>query len=268
MFKRLFKPTIRDGKDLWRYVFTVVSVCVGSAVSIDVVNQMIFFVDWQSTLREWALTMIESGGLSLPISLGIGRTNLELYHAKLVAESASRIDHLTGLLNRRALMASVPKIEPYSLALVIADIDLFKRINDTYGHLAGDAVIAAVAKLMADELSDLGNLARVGGEEFALITSETQPERIEGRLDAVRRKIADALLTHEGRPLRVTVSIGWAIAQAGDSFEQLYGKADRALYVAKASGRNRLLGFDRIEELATQVRPDETRDRLREAKSA
>jgi len=265
MLKRLFKPTIRDTRDLWRYVFTVMSVCVGAALSIDIVNQLTFFVDWPSAIRDWVLTVVEAGGLSLPISLGIGRTNLELYHAKLVAEQASRVDHLTGLLNRRALLETVAMMQPRSLALAIADIDLFKRVNDTYGHLVGDSVIAAVGKLMADELSDLGTLARVGGEEFALLTCNVPTETIEARLDAARHKISDSSVAVDGREVRVTVSIGLAAAAPGDSFEQLYGKADRALYVAKASGRNRLLRFDQIGVLERREWLDEPR---REAKSA
>jgi len=268
MFDRLFRPTIRDARELRRYAFTVVSVCVGAAFSIDVVNQLVFFVDWASALRDWALTIVEAAGLSAPISLGIGRTNLELYHAKKAAERASRTDHLTGLWNRRALIEAADKVPPYSLALVIADIDLFKRVNDTYGHLVGDSVIAAVAGLMAEELSDLGTLARVGGEEFALLTSEIPAETIEARLDAARTKIADAALNPDERGLRVTISIGWATAKTGESFEQLYAKADRALYVAKASGRNRLLAFDQIETLAKPAKTFEERDPFREIKSA
>jgi diguanylate cyclase (GGDEF)-like protein len=267
MLKSLFKPTIRDERDLKRCVLTVVSVCVGAALSIDVINQLTFFVDWQSALRSWVVTVVEAGGLSLPISLGIGRTNLELYQAQQAAEKASNIDHLTGLLNRRALMDAVSKTEPYGLALVIADIDFFKRVNDAYGHLVGDSVISGVAKMMADEFSDFGTLARVGGEEFALLISRVPAKTIQARLEAARCKIADASLIDDEPAARVTVSIGWATSEPGDSFQQLYGKADRALYVAKASGRNRLLRYDEIGALTKPIWAEEASER-REAKSA
>jgi diguanylate cyclase (GGDEF)-like protein len=268
MFDRFFKPTIRDRKDLWRYVFTVIGACVGITLSLDVANQLLFFADWSTALRSWILTTLEAGGLSLPISLGIGETNLELYEAKRIAERASRVDHLTGLLNRRALMETVASYKAVTLALVIADIDLFKRVNDTHGHLVGDIVIAEVARVLEQELGGIGALARVGGEEFALLVADASLETIEAKLEAARRRISQMPVMADDRPVPVTISMGLATGFPGENFQQLYGKADRALYLAKTAGRNRVLRYDRIEQMKSRATGDDPREIRREARSA
>jgi len=244
-----FRPTIRNRKELWRYVLTVFGGCVGIALSVDIANQLLFFVDWPTALRSWSITLLEAGGLSLPISLGVGETNLELHEAKKIAEQASRIDHMTGLMNRRALLETVADFRAVTLVLVIADIDLFKRVNDNFGHLAGDIVIAEVGRLMNEELAGIGKLARVGGEEFALLAPEAAPDEIETKLDAARRRIAEMPVVAGGRTVPVTISMGLATGYPGENFEQLYSKADRALYMAKACGSYRMVRYYQIEHL-------------------
>ena len=100
----------------------------------------------------------------------VGSAQLELYRAKQLADTLSRTDSLTGLANRRALIEAAEATLPEVLALAIFDIDRFKAVNDTYGHLAGDAVLRSVGRMMDEELGALGRVARVGGEEFALLS--------------------------------------------------------------------------------------------------
>jgi diguanylate cyclase (GGDEF)-like protein len=157
------------------------------------------------------------------------------------AEELARTDQLTGLLNRRALMDVAPTFGRSVFALVIADIDRFKFVNDTYGHVVGDDVIRTVAHRMAKELSGLGLLARVGGEEFALLCSELSVGELMERLSAVRDRIASTPIMSKGLAVRVTISAGVAVAQTSEGFDQLYSAADYALYSAKAAGRNRVI---------------------------
>jgi diguanylate cyclase (GGDEF)-like protein len=134
----------------------------------------------------------------------------------------------------------VYKAEAHVLALVIVDIDRFKRVNDTHGHLAGDAVIKAVGEIMLAELGHLGQVARVGGEEFALLSSEVSHDNLEQKLFAFRDKVSSTRIVASGVGVRVTVSAGVALQREGETFDQLYSAADQALYVAKNAGRDRI----------------------------
>jgi diguanylate cyclase (GGDEF)-like protein len=155
-----------------------------------------------------------------------------------------RIDSLTGLHNRRAFDEHLPREvarsqrlgEPFCLLMI--DIDHFKRLNDTYGHPAGDAVLRSVARAIAGCTRPSDLVARYGGEEFAVVLSGV--DRADGLAVAerIRRQVAQA----DSGPHRVTVSLG--VAQfwpyRGDSGEQLLVRADQALYAAKHGGRNRV----------------------------
>jgi len=114
-FSRLFRGSIRNDRELRRYVLAVTAVCVAIALAVDVTNQLTFFIDWAACFRSWAITTVLVLVLAAPISRTIGKAHLELYRAKLVAEELSRTDQLTGLANRRALMEAVgrPSLKPW-----------------------------------------------------------------------------------------------------------------------------------------------------------
>ncbi len=240
LLHRLLRPTVTNKREFRLFVATVTLACVGIALTIDVVNQLVFFVDSATCFRSWAITIIVAAVLALPISWAIGKAHLALYQAKMLADKLSRTDQLTGLLNRRALLEAVPACNSV-LALVITDIDRFKIVNDTYGHLAGDEVIRSVAQGMAVELSELGLLARIGGEEFALLCSGLPAQALMERLTFVRDRISATPIMVNGVPVHVTISAGVSIAERGEGFDQLYFAADHALYAAKAGGRNRIV---------------------------
>ena len=238
---RIMHPSVTSDHELHRYVGSVTSACLVLALAVDVVNQLVFFVDLATCLRSWAITTALALTLAFPISRSIGRAHLELYRAKRVAEALARTDQLTGLLNRRALMDAAPTFGHSVFALVIADIDRFKLVNDTYGHVVGDDVIRTVARRMANELSGVGLLAKVGGEEFALLCSGLSADDLMERLNALRDRIASTPIISKGLAVRVTISAGIAVAQNSEGFDQLYSAADHALYSAKAAGRNRII---------------------------
>jgi diguanylate cyclase (GGDEF)-like protein len=169
---------------------------------------------------------------------------LALRNADLKAEIArlAASDALTGLANRRALTTalarevarSVRTREPLSLAIM--DIDFFKKINDTYGHVAGDDVLKAVADAMAGNVRDVDVVARYGGEEFAIVLPNCPSE---GALIVVER--VRAAVSALNTVTRVTVSAGIATATgaAGVDAERLMADADEALYASKRAGRDR-----------------------------
>ncbi len=235
----LWVSKIRDERELTLYVLRITVLSAGVALCLDVANQMAFFSDWSSTLHSWATTVLIAGGIAIVASRAIGRAQLALWRAKVALEHLSRTDPLTGLLNRRALFADDGP--PGGMTLLIADIDRFKQVNDTHGHLVGDEVIRAVSRLMAEHLGDLGRVGRLGGEEFAFRSSVVSLPVLGRRLRAFRAAIEASSITAGGARVSITISGGIAVRQDGQSFEALYAAADRALYAAKASGRNRIL---------------------------
>ncbi len=158
------------------------------------------------------------------------------------------IDGLTGLYNRRWIDEALPRfVTRYSrggqgLCILIVDIDHFKKVNDTYGHPAGDQVIVAVAHAMKNNLRPTDLVARYGGEEFLIILPDT--DRDHGQLvgDRVRSAVAGMELVVEGQPelRRVTISLGGACLASGQTMADLVAAADRMLYESKHGGRNRV----------------------------
>ena len=247
--RSIIQPEIRTDKELLTYVIRVTILCGALAVALDVVNQLTFFIDWQATIRSWIVSAFVGCGIAAPVSFAIARAHLELYRAKLVVEELSRTDPLTGLLNRRALLEPIEGSPPEVMALVIADIDRFKTVNDTHGHLAGDEVIKLVAHAMQAALGTFGRIGRIGGEEFALVSPSAASDRLMDSLWDFRDRIASTPIVVGSVSVRVTISIGVASRTEGQSLDELFAEADRALYLAKAAGRNRVVS-------ATDVGPD------------
>jgi diguanylate cyclase (GGDEF)-like protein len=173
-----------------------------------------------------------------------------LRHAQL--ESASRVDAKTGLLNavtwQREAQVEISRAARTRTPLAVAmlDIDHFKRVNDTYGHLAGDAVLAALSATLRGLLRDYDITGRFGGEEFAILLPHTDTATAAQITERIRAKLADITVTAGNGngaevPLRVTVSIGVAtLASSHRDLDELIAAADAALYRAKAQGRNQV----------------------------
>ena len=128
--------------------------------------------------RTWAATIAAVTVIATPVAIVFARAQWELQRAKDALEDLSRTDPLTGLPNRRALMEASEAPTSHTMVLVIADVDRFKAVNDTYGHRAGDAVLQTVGRIMTQHLARYGLVGRLGGEEFALISSNASPEQI------------------------------------------------------------------------------------------
>jgi diguanylate cyclase (GGDEF)-like protein/PAS domain S-box-containing protein len=156
-------------------------------------------------------------------------------------------DFLTGLYNRRMIFElgnhelAGARRHGRTLALLMVDIDHFKRINDTRGHAAGDEALRMVADACRASLRTCDLLGRVGGEEFVAVLTETSAAEAYQAAERLRRKVGEVRIPWNGEELGCTVSVGVvALAREDSSFEELLEKADRALYAAKAAGRNRV----------------------------
>jgi diguanylate cyclase len=193
------------------------------------------------------------------VSDGFGKLTTQLEHSntevRRLTEELHRIredastDVLSGLLNRRGFDRELKRLAPAdaesdgTLALIMLDIDHFKRVNDTYGHPLGDRVIAAVGQSIRECLGKAGVAARYGGEEFAVLLPSHGLEIAERMAQSIRQRVEQGMIRrrHGEEPVGgVTVSAGVAVWHREDDASTLIERADRALYASKRAGRNRV----------------------------
>lgn len=156
-------------------------------------------------------------------------------------------DPLTELPNREAyqerVRAEFNRWQRYQhpLSLAICDLDHFKKINDSFGHQAGDRVLKVIGRSISKRLRTVDFFGRYGGEEFVAILPETNLQDAYDLLEKIRAAIANTAFNYKEQPLDITLSIGVAEFRAGDTIDAVFARADKALYSAKAAGRNRVL---------------------------
>jgi diguanylate cyclase (GGDEF)-like protein len=166
-------------------------------------------------------------------------------------------DGLTELFNRRifdetlAQKVKCPDMRPVSLLMI--DMDNFKQVNDTFGHQAGDQVLKTVAKILKESCRGQDLVARFGGEEFAIILSQTKAATAHAIAQRIRNRLAKTAFTFDDRQLHMTASIGLATCTEGSTIftSNLVKQADRALYQAKKAGKNRVCVFP--DDLLTEA---------------
>jgi diguanylate cyclase len=169
----------------------------------------------------------------------------ELAEICAAQEERLMIDSLTGTHSRyayeRRLEEEFQRWQRHAqpLAFSIWDIDAFKRINDSFGHEAGDRLLRGVAELFARSKRTEDFLARIGGEEFVLLLPMTALDAAQGVAEKLRKAVETTVFQHHGKPVPVTISCGLTDFRAGDTPATVFERADRALYEAKAQGRNR-----------------------------
>ena len=174
-------------------------------------------------------------------------THSEQIRKQLEQERARALtDILTHLPNREAwderLRFEHDRWQRYGrpVALVVIDIDHFKRVNDSFGHKAGDRVIQLVAKALQERLRATDFVARYGGEEFVALLPETTLDQAVGVVDELRRHVADMPFHFQGQPVRVSISLGLSCFREGIAPDAVFDEADKALYNAKNNGRDRV----------------------------
>ncbi|WP_053059668.1 sensor domain-containing diguanylate cyclase [Pandoraea faecigallinarum] len=212
----------------------------------------------EETLAPWHKRVIEFGGLFLLLNIGFVATSMLLaaqLRRRLRAERElsllARTDGLTGLSNRRSLDKILAgewrrmRRAGHPMAVAFIDIDWFKRYNDTHGHQAGDAALAAVASAIGTALQRPSDAAgRYGGEEFIAVLPDTDTMGAQRVAEGIRLAVDRLNLAHASSDFgHVTVSVGVACRKpaAGESVDVLVKAADDALYRAKATGRNRVI---------------------------
>jgi diguanylate cyclase (GGDEF)-like protein len=174
--------------------------------------------------------------------LAMAKERTELRH-----RTAAMIDPLTGIANRRAFMEEAGQTlklqagQPRSIAVLVIDLDNFKRINDCYGHAIGDRVLQIFADGASGNLRPADRIGRLGGEEFAAVLYDTGHDLAFHMAEAIRTTFSESTADVDGRSVGATLSIGLVMAETGAAeLDQLLAQADQALYRAKERGRNRV----------------------------
>ena len=161
-------------------------------------------------------------------------------------EVMATVDPLTGLMNRQAFeLVSERRLaerlrDGKPFALVMADLDYFKQINDRLGHLSGDRLLREVGALLQGAVRDNDLICRWGGEEFLLLLDHCGQEEALRLTDDLRFRLMEQAFVLSGQPQRVTMSLGLTVGRPGDTLQGMVDRADRALYAAKLAGRNRV----------------------------
>ncbi len=178
------------------------------------------------------------------IVLLITNAIINAYRKRL--EKMATTDKLTGAYNRKAIEIFYPQLTAEcrrngtTFSLVLFDVDNFKAINDSYGHLAGDAVLKALTGLTGKTVRASDMFFRWGGDEFLLLLKGSGAAHARGMAEKLRQAVEACSVEYEGKAIAVTVSVGVAEALPGESEDQLLRRGDDALYAAKRNGRNRI----------------------------
>ena len=209
-------------------------------------------IDLRLTLLHWAVLAAVlvwfafMGGHMSRLRMQLARSKSELEKALHSIQELATRDELTGVHNRRHLMEMLRHEKNRcvrtgaAFCVSIVDIDLFKQINDKFGHQAGDDVLCGFARSVVQRMRATDYFGRYGGEEFLLILTNTGLEGARIVADRLRRETEQLSFGDANPDLRIAVSIGLAQHQPGDEIEQTLKRADDALYKAKAAGRNRV----------------------------
>lgn len=214
---------------------------------LDKVKPVLYLTEW--TLNE--VTFLACMLSVLAINFGfILMVNERL--AEILAHTAGH-DWLTGVMNRRNLeqaaeAATLKALKTkQSQAMLLMDLDLFKRINDTYGHLFGDAVIQTFADLAKSNMREIDLLGRYGGEEFCIVMPNTSEQEASLLAERIRQKFEKTAMLFNNEQVFCTVSVGVCDSnQGGKDFKSMFSSADQALYAAKRAGRNSVVLFSSL----------------------
>jgi diguanylate cyclase (GGDEF)-like protein len=238
----------------WKIAFLSVFACVGYALVL-----VLAFRDRSMSLSlsveglQWLIFSLSCAGFSVTgtgihkLRRRLSNKNEELSYALEQVRNMAIRDELTGLFNRRHILdilqqqKAIAETGDYTFSVCYLDLDHFKQINDTYGHGAGDKVLTRFGAVLDEALRDADYTGRFGGEEFILVLSNTDLQEAERVCERLRKDVEITSYSDLNAALSVTVSIGIAEYEQDEPIEDLLSRADACLYLAKNSGRNRVV---------------------------
>ena len=262
MFYLIFTGGVDNTGPLWIYIVAPVSVfihglkrgLVDIAIFVIIIG-LIMFISTDYVLQaryttEFKLRLIYSF-LTVSFLSALYEYARELSYKHTLAlskkyQQLANFDPLTQLLNRRGALTMLEHQQARGVrnnetfAVILCDIDFFKKINDQYGHHAGDTVLIDLARLFTNTIREQDSLSRWGGEEFLFILPQTNSESAYLLASKIQDKLQDHHLTYQGETIKVTVSMGVEQYNKDRSIDEIINSADKYLYQAKESGRNRI----------------------------
>lgn len=229
------------GGQFWQVLLLIWCVNCVAAVGMNLTAYLVIWPD--AIIAEWktmiGLPILMVTVLTVPVvylDYALVRALLDI-RRELETEAAH--DFLTGVANRRGFEAQMRKMTKVGGAFLLVDLDYFKDVNDNLGHDVGDNVLRSVGQAMRDSVRHSDLVARLGGEEFAIFMPGVDAAQACEISERVRESIAERTSAHLPGGAKLTCSAGLTLSDGG-AFQSLYHAADRALYAAKAQGRNRL----------------------------
>ncbi len=240
-------PATADRRLRYPFMFTRISALVLGIIHIS--RALFYAAESYSPLTFldpalYNLVFFAFGTMALP-ALTLGAVMMA--NARMISETAYAADHdhLTGAPSRRAFHVFAERAHARArrhgegLALLLVDVDHFKRINDTYGHAVGDEVLRELVRQTQETIRKIDYCARLGGEEFAVLLPEASPATARAVAERLRAALDRTLVrTPSSAPVAYTVSIGVAMLEPDETLDALTARADAALYAAKSAGRN------------------------------
>jgi|LGOV01.1.fsa_nt_gb diguanylate cyclase (GGDEF)-like protein len=212
-------------------------------IELQIDNEIVFYDIKVYILKSLKLKNLSIGTISIVREITEEKKNIKLL--KLRAER----DNMTNIYTRLYFVESVNKLLNFDdkqhndAFLLVLDIDFFKKVNDAYGHSTGDDVLIAAVKIMTQAIRQDDLIGRIGGEEFAIFLSDTSLEKVLEIAERIRKNIEKHHFDIGKETIKISISIGIAIVDSNSNYDDLFIKADKALYQAKESGRNKIVYY-------------------------
>lgn len=240
ILRTLLNRPVQSERDVRIFALRLAIICFALAMVADSAMQLLAFHGWLSLLRGWVITIFVTALVAYPVGFYVGMTRLEHHRTKTKLIEQSLADSLTGLRNRASLPIDYDATPESSRLLILLSLDRFKTVNDRYGHVVGDRVLIRAARLIAEELANLGHIYRTDGTEFTVLATGCTIAEAKAQVLALLARFESTNFGTLEKSVCVTASAGIAEAPAETTFAQAFAAADTALEAAKAAGRSRV----------------------------
>lgn len=240
ILRTLLNRPVQSEHDVRIFALRLAAICFIIALVVDSAAQLIAFHGWLSLLRGWVITIVVVALVAYPIGVYIGTTRLDHHRIKAKLNEKSLSDSLTGLRNRASLPIDYDATPEDPHLLILLSLDRFKAVNERYGHVIGDRVLIRAARVIAEELGNLGNIYRTDGTEFTVLANRCTVAEAKSQVLALLARFEASNFGTLEKPVCLTASAGIAEVPATTTFTQAFAAADAALESAKAAGRSRI----------------------------
>ncbi len=240
ILRTLLNRPVHSKRDVRVFAFRLAAICFVFAIAADSALQLLAFGGWFDVFRGWAITTGVIALVAYPMGIYFGTMRLDHHRTKTRLIEQSLADSLTGLKNRASLPIDYDAGPEGSCFLILLSLDRFKTVNERHGHVAGDRVLIRAARLIAEELGNLGAIYRTDGTEFTVLGTQGTVAEARMQVLALLARLESTNFGTLEKPVCLTASAGMAEVPAATAFTQAFAAADAALESAKATGRSRV----------------------------